>query len=120
MPILLFPLRSVPDDEADDVRDLLTENEINYYETNAGNWGISMPAIWLPDEQQHEQAYYLIQAYQKERQQVVHAEYIQFKKAGKENTFFKNLWHNPVQTLVFLTGIAAVVYISVKLVLGFS
>ena len=47
MALLLFRLRNVPDDEADEVRHLLNENSIEFYETSAGNWGISMPAIWL-------------------------------------------------------------------------
>lgn len=36
---ILFRLSGVPDDEADDVRMLLTDNAIDFYETSAGNWG---------------------------------------------------------------------------------
>jgi len=32
MPILLFSLRGVPDDEADEVRELLTEQNIDFYD----------------------------------------------------------------------------------------
>ena len=39
MATLLFRLRHVPDDEADDVRALLEENGIDFYETTPGNWG---------------------------------------------------------------------------------
>ena len=42
---LLFRLRNVPDDEADEVRELLTQHSIEFYETGAGNWGISMPRV---------------------------------------------------------------------------
>ena len=52
MPELLFKLRNVPDDEAEEVRQLLNDHEINFYETRAGGWGISMPGIWLPDDRQ--------------------------------------------------------------------
>ncbi|MEE3087569.1 MAG: DUF6164 family protein, partial [Pseudomonadota bacterium] len=39
---LLFRMRDVPDDEAEEVRELLTQNKITFFETFAGNWGISM------------------------------------------------------------------------------
>ena len=50
MPVKLFSLRGVPDDEADEIRALLAQHAIDYYETPPGNWGVSMPAIWLPDD----------------------------------------------------------------------
>ena len=46
---LLFKLRGVPDDEADDVRQLLEENGMRVYETSAGTWGTGVPAIWLQE-----------------------------------------------------------------------
>jgi len=120
MAILLFPLRNVPDDEADDIRDVLSENAISFYETSAGNWGISMPAIWLSDESQLEQAHIAINAYQTERQAVLRQEYAELKQSGEADTFFKNLWYRPVQTLLILAAIAAMFYISIKLVLDFG
>lgn len=116
MAILLFSLRHVPDDESADIRELLEENQIDFYETNAGNWGISMPAIWLRDKQQHEQARHLIDDYQKQRQIVIRAEYARMKQTGEAPTFLKNLWHNPAQTILFIAAIAMVIYISIKLV----
>lgn len=50
---LLFKLRGVPDDEADEIRALLAEKQIEYYETSAGNWGISLPALWLQDDSRY-------------------------------------------------------------------
>jgi len=120
MAILLFSLRQVPDDEAADVREVLEENHINFYETNAGNWGISMPAIWLRDEQQHEQARQLINEYQEQRRIIIREEYARLKQSGEANTFLKNLWHYPLQSLVFIAAMALVLYLSVKLVLDFG
>ncbi len=117
MALLLFSLRHVPDDEADDVRDLLAENHISVYETHAGNWGISMPAIWLADEQQLEQACTLINVYQEERRKVQQENYARLQQSGEVNTFFKNFWHNPVQTVVFITAMLAILYLSFKLVM---
>ncbi len=120
MAILLFSLRQVPDDEADDIRDLLTENQIDFYETNAGNWGISMPAIWLRNEQQHTQARLLIDEYQEERRICIRQEYARQKQAGEANTFLKNLWHHPAQTIAFIVAIIMVLYVSIKLVFEFG
>jgi hypothetical protein len=92
MALLLFPLRNVPDDEAEDIRDVLSENSISFYETTAGNWGISMPAIWLSDESQLEQAREAINSYQEERKQVLQEEeYAKLKQSGQADTFLKNL-----------------------------
>ncbi|OQK18486.1 hypothetical protein AU255_11920 [Methyloprofundus sedimenti] len=120
MALLLFSLRHVPDDEAADIRELLEENQIDFYETNAGNWGISMPAIWLRDKQQHEYARQLIDEYQQERCKVIQAEYARFKQTGEANTFLKNLWHYPAQTILFISAIILVLYVSIKLVLEFG
>ena len=116
MALLLFSLRHVPDDEADDVRDLLQENNISVYETNAGNWGISMPAIWLADEQQLEHARTLINDYQAERRIVQQEEYARLKQSGEANTFFKNFWHNPAQTVLFIAAMVVILYLSIRLV----
>ena len=61
---ILFRLNGVPDDETNDVRELLTNNAIDFYETSSGNWGVSMPAIWLSDDDQFEKAKALLDAYQ--------------------------------------------------------
>ena len=66
MAILLFSLRGVPEDEVDEVRELLTEQNIDFYETSAGNWGMSMPALWLRDDAS-EKARYALNAYQQQR-----------------------------------------------------
>jgi len=65
----IFRLRNVPDDEAEEIRLLLREHGIEFYETPGGNWGISMPALWLNDENEHraEEAKALIEEYQEER-----------------------------------------------------
>ncbi len=120
MALLLFSLRHVPDDEAADIREVLEENQIDFYETHAGNWGISMPAIWLRDKQQHEQARLLIDEYQEQRQLIIREEYAQLKQSGKAPTFIRNLWQYPAQTILFIAAIALVLYLSFKMVLEFG
>lgn len=114
MPVLLFKLRSVPDDEAEDVRALLDENHIDFYETDAGNWGISLPAIWLPDDLQQERAKALLATYQEARYIRVRGEYEQLKREGKQRTFVDLFQENPTQFVLYGVIILGILYLSVK------
>ena len=49
---LVFRLKNVPEQEADDIRELLSEHDIEFYETSAGRWQISMAGIWVRDKEQ--------------------------------------------------------------------
>lgn len=112
MPTKLFALNGVPDDEVEDVRALLTAGEIDFYETPAGNWGISSPAIWLNDESQLEQARSLIDVYQRERLVRVRDEYAQLQRAGRQRTIIDVIKENPLRFIVYLAAIIAIVYFS--------
>ncbi len=114
MPVLIFKLRGVPDDEAEDVRALLEHNRIDYYETTAGNWGVSLPAIWLQDEMEEETAKELINEYQQERYSRVRGEYEQLKKEGKQRRFVDLFKENPNQFLLYIVVILCIVYLSVR------
>ena len=72
---LLFPLRNVPDDEAQQVRDLLNEKQFDWYETSAGNWGISLPALWLKDDSRWEEARTCIDEFQEQLGEDARREY---------------------------------------------
>ena len=113
MPIQLFKLRSVPEDEADDIRDLLSRHAIDYYETPAGNWGISMPAIWLHDEEQLERARGLIDDYQRKRVKYIREERERLKLQGHQHNFLNELYQNPIRLIVYLLIALAVAYISI-------
>lgn len=114
---LLFKLRDVPEDEADDIRELLTQHALDYYETSAGNWGLSMPGIWLKDEQRFDEARRIIDEYQKSRAVRMKAEYVRLKKEGKIKTFTDRIKENPLQIIFFLAIIFMVLYLQVKLVM---
>lgn len=60
MATLVFRLKYVPDEEADDIRQLLSEHDIPFYETSAGRWQMSLAGIWVKDKQQAHQALALI------------------------------------------------------------
>ncbi len=109
----IFRLRGVPDDEAEDIRQLLNEHHFEFYETPAGNWGVSMPALWLLDESQEEAARAVIADYQEKRFLTARANYEQLKREGKHATLWTSFRDNPLQFLLYLAGILALVYFSI-------
>ncbi|MBL4760544.1 MAG: hypothetical protein JKY80_06805 [Mariprofundaceae bacterium] len=112
MATLLFKLRSVPDDEAEDIRILLTESSIDFYETTAGSWGISLPALWLHNNNQLAQAKELIANYQKER--AIHAQktYAEQCNDGSQRTVFNIIQEAPLKFFIYLFGIIFVLYLA--------
>ncbi len=116
---LLFRMRHVPDDEAIEVRDLLDQHGIEYFETFAGNWGISFPALWLKDEAQFSQARQLLDEYQAERSSRIKAEYELQKSLGHAPTMWHSFLENPLRFVSYFTLIAAVLYLSLSYFLGF-
>lgn len=120
MSVQLFRLRNVPDDEAQDIRDLLTKNHIDHYETPAGNWGISMPAIWLRDEDQLDQAKSLIEEYQRQRFVRAKVAREEAKQAGKKESLFAALLANPIQTILYTAFAVVILYFSIKPFLNFG
>jgi hypothetical protein len=110
---LIFKLRSVPDDEAEDIKNLLAENKIDFYESPAGNWGISLHGLWLNDETQCIQAKQLIDEYQLKRSQRIRLETQQKINDGEIETFFQRLLNRPVQFFTILAIILFILYLSI-------
>ena len=113
MPHLLFKLNSVPEDELIDVRRLLEENDINYYETDAGRFGFSLAAIWLPDSVDPESAKELLDRYKEQRYQQAREIYEQQQRDGTADTFLLKALHSPIRTVIYIAAILAVLYFSV-------
>lgn len=111
MPIMLFRLNNVPEDEAEEVRVLLTDNGIDFYETHAGNWGISTAAIWLRDADRLAEAKALLDAYQAERTLRARESY-QAEADGPNKGMLHALKEHPVRLIVYLAVIVAVLYLS--------
>ena len=95
----LYPLRNVPDDECEEMRILLREHEIDFHETSSGFFGIGTAAIWVNNEDQHENARELIREYQKQRYTQAHQTYLDQKAAG-EHTRFSDLYRKKPGTVV--------------------
>ena len=106
MSTLVFRLRNVPDEEADEVRALLDEARIEWYETTAGNWGIAMPALWVSDDEAR-RARALIDAYQGERARRV---------AGypPPPSFALRLRERPLAVLAIIAFCVFILYVSVN------
>ena len=71
---LLLNLRYVLDDEIEDVRAMLDEHRIGYYETQPSRWGISHGGIWIREDGDLPRAKQLMADYQARRQARVRAE----------------------------------------------
>ena len=113
MPHLLFKLNGVPEDELIDVRRLLDENNINYYETDAGRFGISLAAIWISDDGEIERATELVNNYQQQRYQQARELYEQQQRDGTAETFLQRAICSPFKTLILIAAILAVLYFSI-------
>ena len=113
MPHLLFKLKSVPEDELIDVRRLLEENDINFYETDAGRFGFSLAAIWLPDSVDPEPATELLDSYKEQRYQQAREIYQQQQRDGTAETFLQKALHAPIRTVIVIAAILVVLYFSV-------
>lgn len=111
MSVLFFRLNGVPTDEADDVRELLATNDIDYYETSAGNWGISLPAIWLHRQDDLARAQSLLDSYQQQRTLAQRALYQQLKQKGQLG-FWRHNASQPLRFLLYCAALALIVYVS--------
>jgi hypothetical protein len=120
MAILLFSLRGVPEDEAYEVRELLHTQQIDFYETSAGNWGVSMPALWLRNDQQLMQAQQLLYDYQQQRQISQRQLYLQRKQAGQHKTLATLFKEKPFVISSYFLAMLLTIYVSIKWLFEFG
>jgi len=110
---LLFKLRNVPSDEADEVRELLHSHGIDFYETNAGSWSISLPAIWLHDEVQLKEARSIIDTYQQQRRKSARQTYEQLRQRGEQRTIQGKVREAPLLSVIYLAAVLLILYLSI-------
>lgn len=110
MPVLIFHLKDVPDDEAADVRQILERAQIDFYETSGGTvalaLGLASPAIWIKQEADRDRARALIDAYQLERRAL----------SGQEptETVGERVRNRPLPILMALSLIGIVLYFTLS------
>lgn len=109
MAILLYKLHGVPEIEALEIRRILEEAEIDYYETTAGNWGISLAAIWLAQDSDEDKAKLLLEDFQNNWRQQVLTE----QQAAPKETLAQRLMREPIKVVLALIAVAGILYLSI-------
>lgn len=105
MSTLLMNLRNVPDDEAEDVREMLDTQGIAFFETRPSMWGVSAGGIWVTDDAVFADARRAMDAYQQQRAANARAQHAAAKKAGTADTFLTLLRAEPARVVMSLLGI---------------
>ena len=108
---LLFNLRNVPDDEADEVRALLDAHGLDWYETRPGPWGVSAGGLWLRDAGDWPRARGLLDGYQQARRS--HAREVEAREGRP--AFIDLLREQPAFVLPRLLAILAVLALTLAL-----
>lgn len=108
---LLLNLRHVPDDEADEVRAMLEEAEIAFYETPPNRWGITVGGIWVRDREDHRRAKALMAEYQAGRLERARAEHERRRQAGELESIGDRIRERPLQALGAVAATAFIVYL---------
>lgn len=107
-------LRHVPEDEAEEVRELLDAHGIAYYETPPNRWGISMGGIWLHDEADSTRARELLDAYQYERLERARAEQAERRAGDTQETLAGMIRRDPLRVLLYVAIVAVLLYFSIR------
>ena len=111
---LLIKLRDAPEDELREIRSLLNDNHVDFYETQSGPWGISAPGIWLNDDSQYARAKRLMDEYQERRFSEQRAEYERLRSVGQHRTFFQNLREHPLKVVLYSLIVGLILYFSIS------
>ena len=106
---LVFKLNSVPDDEAEEIRQLLDDAEINFYETDSGRWGLGYAAIWTKDKKALDTAKALIKEYQLNRYNRVMEEHRAIEESGEKISRLSFFLTSPIRfsILILFAGLLA-------------
>lgn len=119
MSVLLIKTNGMPEDEAAEIRTLLDEAGLAFYETDEGRWGISVGGFWLKDKDDLAEARALLEKYDQERGERVRAEYRRLQLDGRAETLWDRLRNEPLRLIAYLLAIAAVLYLMLMPFYGF-
>ncbi len=109
----LLKLRNVPEDELAEIYELLESHEIEFYETSAGNWGISMHALWLTNDEDYSKVRTLLDDYSEQRYHRAREEFEYLKQTGKARTFMDLAKENPFKVSLYFIIVLVLVYFSI-------
>jgi hypothetical protein len=112
---LFLNLRNVPADEADEVRDLLRSNAIDFYETQPSPWGISAGGLWIEDADQWARAKVLMAGYQAQRRDHARSERATAEREGRVETFGGLLRDRPLYVAGILAAMLFIIAVTLAL-----
>ena len=112
---LIFRLRNVPEEEAAEVRALLDELGVDWYETRPGPFGLSAGGLWLRDAGDFPRARARLDAYQARVRERVRAEREAALREGRAETFATQLHARPVAVLASLLAMLLVLGLTLAL-----
>jgi hypothetical protein len=112
---LFLNLRNVPADEADEVRDLLRSNAIDFYETQPSPWGISAGGLWIEDADQWARAKVLMAGYQAQRRDHARSERATAEREGRAETFGGLLRDRPLYVAGILAAMLFIIAVTLAL-----
>ena len=115
---LLLNFRGVPDDEIEEVRELLKSNDIETYETEPNAWAISAGGIWLADDEQYDQAKDLLNQYQTKRTASAREDHLRREAEGRNQTLVDKVLEDPARFIFYLLAIGLILYFSIQPFLG--
>ena len=110
---LLFKLNQVPDDEAQEVRQLLADHDFATYETHAGFWGLGVSAIWLTHPEQLPEAKALLADYQARRLEQQRALREEREAAGEQPTLWQQAAVAPLRFTALVIAIGVILTLSI-------
>jgi len=109
---LLFPFHNVSVEEIEEVRLLLEENKIPFYETDSGIFGTAIAGIWLKDESQLSLAKDLLRDYSAQRSERMQEFFKQEKLAGNNETLWQRFKSRPFWFVTAMFFLLVILYIS--------
>ena len=112
---LLLNMRLATDDEAAEIRELLDQHGVDWYETTPGFWGISAGGIWLRDLDRAVEVKALLDRYQQARVIRIRAEAAQAQRDGTAPTFMDALRADPKRMVLQLAAALLLVALTIAL-----
>ena len=103
---LLVRLNDASEDEVADLCQLLQQNDIDYYQTDAGAWGFSVAGLWLKQKHQYQLAKQLVDTYQAQRSAQIRQEYQELKQQGMAPGLLDSFKQQPIRFIVFFLCVA--------------
>jgi len=113
MPHLIFKLNGVPEEEANEVRQMLDESEIPFYETDTGRWGLGYAAIWTQDKEIIDRAKNLVQEYQRSRFQRITEEHQKIEQMGEKISRLEFFLTSPIRFTLLIIFAVLLAYFTV-------